>query len=44
MVLPTGFEPVTTDLEGQCSNQLSYGSFCLIWLAGKVGFEPTVSF
>ena len=34
MVLPTGFEPVTTDLEGQCSIQLSYGS--------KVYSVPTV--
>ena len=33
MVLPTGFEPATTDLEGQCSIQLSYRSFCLIWCA-----------
>ena len=38
MARPTGFEPVTFRLEGECSNPLSYERLNLV---REVGFKPT---
>ncbi len=39
----TGIEPVTPDLEGPCSIQLSYSPQCNGWAVGWPGVLPQVA-
>ena len=38
-VIPSGLEPETVCLEGRCSIQLSYGTFCELFRKAKFGRE-----
>lgn len=41
---PMGFEPMTSRVQGGCSNQLSYRPFIKLFYVGTPGIEPGTSF